>query len=230
MGTPSGYRTLSPSHAIVNLSTHTSSHSHAERDDRFVREALPWIEQVHRLALALTGDASAAHRLTERTFVCARRNWAELRAHGEARRVLLGVCRNQFAESTASSSLEGAEHGVAERAGDDVRGTGRVFATVLRDGLGDLWGAEAATSALAESFARLPATCRAAVVLIDVDGVPLHDAAAVLGVPEDRLRAWSFRGRRLLQEMLLRHVSAGGRSAHAPGAPVDTRTSLEEGA
>ena len=214
----------------MNLSTHTGNHSHAERDDRFVREALPWIEQVYRLALALTGEKSEAHRLTERTFVCARRSWSELRGHGEARRVLLGVCRNQFAESTASSSLEGAEHIAAEAASEDVRGTGRVFATVLRDGLGDLWGGEAATSALAESFAQLPATCRAAVVLIDVDGVPLHEAAAVLGVPEDRMRAWSFRGRRLLQELLLRHVSASGRSARVPGAPVDSKTSLEEGA
>jgi RNA polymerase sigma-70 factor (ECF subfamily) len=214
----------------VNLSTHASNHSHAERDDRFAREALPWIEQVYRFALALTGDGEAAHRLTERTFICARRSWSELRTQYEARRLLLAMCRNQFAESTASSSVEGAEHIAAETASEDVRGTGRVFATVLRDGLGDLWGGEAATSALAESFARLPATCRAAVVLIDVDGVPFHEAAAVLGVPEDRMRAWSFRGRRLLQELLLRHVSASGPSARAPGAPVDTTTSLEEGA
>jgi len=214
----------------VNLSSHTGNHSHAERDDRFVREALPWIEQVYRLALALTGDGAAAHLLTERTFVCARRSWSELRTHYEARRLLLAMCRNQFAESTASSSLEGAEHIAADGAGEDIRGTGRVFATVLRDGLGDLWGGEAATTAVAESFARLPAPCRAAVLLIDVDGVPLPEAAAVLGVPEDRMRAWSFRGRRLLQELLLRHVSASGRPARAPGAPVDSKTSLEEGA
>ena len=53
-----------------------------------------------------------------------------------------------------------------------------------------------------EALAALPAEFRAAVVLADVEGLPLQTGAEALGVPVGTVKSRVFRGRRLLAEAL----------------------------
>jgi RNA polymerase sigma-70 factor (ECF subfamily) len=53
-----------------------------------------------------------------------------------------------------------------------------------------------------EALAALPAEFRAAVVLADVEGLPLQTVAEALGVPVGTVKSRVFRGRRLLAEAL----------------------------
>jgi len=55
---------------------------------------------------------------------------------------------------------------------------------------------------LETALAELPIEFRAAVVLVDVEGVALADAGEMLGVPVGTVKSRVFRGRRLLAEAL----------------------------
>ncbi|MFI0717958.1 RNA polymerase sigma factor SigM [Streptomyces sp. NPDC021224] len=71
---------------------------------------------------------------------------------------------------------------------------------------------------LLEALATLPAEQRAALVLVDMQGYPVAEAAAVLAVPEGTVKSRCARGRaRLLP--LLTHLRAGGadRTGSGPG-------------
>jgi len=59
------------------------------------------------------------------------------------------------------------------------------------------------------------------VVLVDVEGQPYEEAAAVLGVPVGTVRSRLFRGRRLLQDLLYAHArDAGFAAAGLAAAPA----------
>lgn len=181
-----------------------------DHDARFGREVLPLAGEVHRFALALCGSDAAAQRLVAATLRQAYRlslgpcpNQAGVvgtPTEEQARR-LLTLCRELFGESGDSCSEPGSS---AESAGldlaADILGTGRVFATTLREGLDQPWAGARDVEAL---LGGLPARHRVAVVLVDVAGLSDAAAAQVLGVDEMELRARLFRGRRLLQERVL---------------------------
>lgn len=57
-------------------------------------------------------------------------------------------------------------------------------------------------SDIEEALAALPAEFRAAVVLADVEGLPLQTVAELLGVPVGTVKSRVFRGRKLLAEAL----------------------------
>jgi len=64
-----------------------------------------------------------------------------------------------------------------------------------------------------EALARLPEGQRMALVLVDMHGLPVAEAAEVLGVAEGTVKSRCFRGREALAEIL------GARPAEPQGAP-----------
>jgi len=179
-----------------------------DHDARFGREVLPLAGEIHRFALALCGSDVAAQRLVADTLrrayrlslgPCPSQAGVVGTPMEEQARRLLTLCRELFSESGDSYSEPG-NADAGHDLGADILGTGRVFATTLREGLDQPWVGARNVEAL---MAELPARYRVPVVLVDVAG--MHDAAAaqVLGVDEMELRARLFRGRRLLQERVL---------------------------
>ncbi len=63
-----------------------------------------------------------------------------------------------------------------------------------------------------EALAALPAEQRAALVLVDIEGYPVAETAAILGVPEGTVKSRCARGRARLAVLLghLRNPAAGG--------------------
>jgi hypothetical protein len=181
-----------------------------DHDARFGREVLPLAGDVHRLALALCGLGPMAEQLVAATLrrayalslgACPRQAGVLGTPAAEQRRRLLALCRELFEQSSDSyGASNSAAHGESLDVSADILGSGRVFATTLREGLSEPWpGAQHVSG----SIAALPADCRAALVLVDVSGTPGGIAAEILGVDDVELRARLFRGRRLLQERLL---------------------------
>ncbi|MFD8479210.1 RNA polymerase sigma factor SigM [Kitasatospora sp. NPDC059673] len=81
---------------------------------------------------------------------------------------------------------------------------------------------------VADALAGLPADQRAALVLVDMQGYPVAEAAAVLGVPVGTVKSRCARGRaRLLP--LLRHLGPGGvpRETEVPGGTGAARVPRE---
>jgi DNA-directed RNA polymerase specialized sigma24 family protein len=181
-----------------------------DHDARFGREVLPLAAEVHRFALALCGSDVAAQRLVVATLRRAYRlslgpcpNQAGVvgTPMEEQARRLLTLCRELFGESGDSYSEPGSTAiSAGADLGADILGSGRVFATTLRDGLEKPWAGARDVDAL---LAALPSQNRVPVVLVDVAGLPDATAAQVLGIDALELRARLFHGRRLLQERVL---------------------------
>jgi RNA polymerase sigma-70 factor (ECF subfamily) len=66
----------------------------------------------------------------------------------------------------------------------------------------DAYGAADVRSTIESALAEIPAEFRAAVVLVDLEGLSLETAATSLGVPVGTVKSRVFRGRRLLAELL----------------------------
>jgi RNA polymerase sigma-70 factor, ECF subfamily len=64
--------------------------------------------------------------------------------------------------------------------------------------LTDVDGPDLEALALADALRTIPMPQRHAIVLHDAIGIPIHDVALELGVPEGTVRSWLSRGRRAL--------------------------------
>ena len=71
-----------------------------------------------------------------------------------------------------------------------------------------------------EALARLPEGQRMALVLVDMHGLPVAEAAQVLGVAEGTVKSRCFRGREALAEMLGRRGAVTGRRPRTRAAPT----------
>ncbi len=68
---------------------------------------------------------------------------------------------------------------------------------------------------IADALASIPSEFRAAVVLSDLEGLPLGEVAEILDVPIGTVKSRVFRGRRLLAELLRNH-------SHTNERPIST--------
>jgi RNA polymerase sigma-70 factor (ECF subfamily) len=73
------------------------------------------------------------------------------------------------------------------------------------------------------ALAQLPVEQRAAIVLVDVEGYPVAECAAILGVAEGTVKSRCARGRARLAVIL------GGERNPGPPGSVPSETSVEEG-
>ncbi|MHB1863196.1 MAG: sigma-70 family RNA polymerase sigma factor [Gemmatimonadaceae bacterium] len=180
--------------------------SPAGRDAAFEREALPWLDDVHRFALSLTRDASDADDIVQDTYLRAYRSWHTYAPGSDCRRWLFTICRNAFLRSRERErpmvDVEDVER--------DVIGAGQVYAAALEDGYTGLFARLDIRPAVERALLQIPEPFRTAIVIVDVEDQPYEAAAEILGVPIGTIRSRLFRGRRLLQEMLLVYARDAG--------------------
>jgi RNA polymerase sigma-70 factor (ECF subfamily) len=192
--------------------------SRSDRDIAFEREALPWMDDVHRFALSLTRDAADADDIVQDTYLRAYRSWHTYLPGSDCRRWLFTICRNVFLRSREREKptveLEDVER--------DVIGSGRVYAAALEEGYTDLFARADILPAIQAAIEQLPEPFRSAVVIVDVEDQPYEAAAEILGVPIGTIRSRLFRGRRLLQERLMAHARDAG-LAPRPREPKEAR-------
>lgn len=160
--------------------------------------------RLHRVAQNILGDLDRAEDATQQAVVDIWRKLPQLRdaARYEAwsYRILVHAC---YAEARKRQRwLPGVEPGLDE----DPRATGAITGVVYRD-------------QLERGFARLPMEQRAVVVLHHYLGLPLHEVAAVLGIPEGTAHSRLSRAMAALRAAL----EADARTPDAPTAPERTR-------
>ncbi len=181
----------------------------------FEAEAMPWLAAVRQYALRLTGNAPDADDLVQATFLNAWRGWHTFRAGSDPRRWLFAIARNAYLRGrqreqkvtavedpeletlSAAAQVKGAEGDVALRSLEHL----------------DL------PEAITQAMASLNPLYREAVLLVDVEGRDYEDAAREAGVPVGTIRSRLFRGRRLLQELLLTHARDLGFQTVKDAAP-----------
>jgi len=176
------------------------------RDRSFEDEALPWVDDVYRFALSLTHDAVDAEDVVQDTFLRAYKSWHTYVPGSDCRRWLFTICRNVFLRSLERRSPT-IDFGDAE---GDALASRAMFREATRDSTDDLFSRLDLGPAIERALARLPEPFQSTLVLVDVEDQPYETAATILGIPVGTVRSRLFRGRRLMQEMLLTHARDAG--------------------
>ncbi len=173
------------------------------RDAAFEREALPWIDDVHRFALSLTRDESDADDVVQDTFLRAYRSWHTYLPGSDCRRWLFTICRNVFLRSRERTrptvDLEAPE--IDNAIAGAIYHPERADDTLSRLDL---------APAIADALANVPEPFRSTLIMVDVEDQSYDAAAEVLGVPIGTVRSRLFRGRRLMQEKLRSYAVDAG--------------------
>jgi RNA polymerase sigma-70 factor, ECF subfamily len=193
----------------------------AGRDTAFAREALPWLDDVYRFALSLTRDAADADDVVQDTFLRAYRSWHTYLPGSDCRRWLFTICRNAFLRSR-----ERERHQVDLEDGDvEAIASVAVHVQAVRDGADGALTRIDLAPALSDALGQLHEPFRSAVVLVDVEDQSYEAASEILGVPIGTVRSRLFRGRRILQEMLLTYAADAGFAvaARVPALPPSVR-------
>ena len=182
------------------------------KDESFAREALPWMDDVFRFALSLTRNPADAEDIVQETYLRAYRSWHTFRLGSDARRWLFTICRNAFLRSRERQRFEvDVEDGDAE-----AIAAARVHQQMVDDGADRLITRLDLRPALAKALSELDEPFRSAVTLVDLEDQSYESAADVLGVPIGTVRSRLFRGRRQLQEKLLRYARDAGFTSIRP--------------
>lgn len=182
--------------------------------DSFETIALPHLDAVARVALALTHDRSDADDLVQETFLRALRHWDTFRSGSDCKRWLATICRNAyFAERGRAKFVTAVEDDALEAIGaaDPHRAARAV-------GLDDLFDRFDLGPVIRAEIDRLAPVFRDVILLSDVEGFTYEEIGDLLAIPIGTVRSRLYRARRLLQETLIAHaIDRGfGNRAAAP--------------
>lgn len=172
----------------------------------FERETLPWMRPLYGFALRLTRNPDDASDLVQESYLRALRGFAGFTPGTNARAWLFRILYSVFANDhrhrrrRPAVAMEDLEPQFERLALDSWRARGR---TSFED-----------RAALEDAIARLDEDFRAAVLLVDVEGLTYDEAAAALGCPVGTVRSRLSRARRALFAML----SGGGAASTSSGA------------
>lgn len=189
-------------------------------DKQFQDTALPHLTAVARYALSLTRDESDADDLTQETFLRAFRSWSQFTPGTECRAWLFTICRNSYLRSSQRAQRVAA----CDDAELESLAAAAIYTSAGQEGLDDLFARSEMRAAVRKAVDELPEAFREAVVLVDLEEQSYADAASVLDIPIGTVRSRLFRGRRLLQELLIEYARDPG--THGPDG---ARRTVEDG-
>src|SRR5580765_3689906 len=155
------------------------------RESAFEREAIPWIDDVHRFALSLTRDESDAADVVQDTFLRAFRSWHTYLPGSDCRRWLFTICRNVFLRSR-----ERARPMVELESGElDLAFVGSLHNEGSRDSVESIFSRLDLAPAIAAALATVPEPFRSTLVIVDVEDQSYEAAAEILRVPIGTVRS-----------------------------------------
>lgn len=168
--------------------------------------ALPYLDDVARVAGWLTRDEAEAADLVQDTYLNALRGWQSFRLGTDCRAWLLTICRNLFRSRRRGPSR--VDH--LDTPELETLSAVDVFRRAVNTGMDAAFVRFDLRDALRRELRALPDAFKEAVVLVDLEDLPYQEAAEVLGVPIGTVRSRLYRGRRMLQEQLLVHARDAG--------------------
>ena len=184
-----------------------------ERREVFVRDALPFLDQLYSAALRYTRNPSDAEDLVQEAFAKAYSAFHQFQPGTNLRAWLYRILTNTYINSYRKRQRQPQEVSAdAYRDGDDNGGFS------LYDRITEATPAPAEVEVLRhladdevkEALAGLPETFRMAVYLADVEGFTYAEIAEIMGTPIGTVMSRLHRGRAALHRALYEYAASRG--------------------
>ena len=176
----------------------------------FEQQVLPYLDQLHSAALAMTRNASDAEDLVQETITKAYTAFDQFTPGTNLRAWLHRILANTFINSYRKRKREPAMASVAER--DEWQASSESRAQVAPsaeaealDRMGD--------SEVLRALRDLPQDFRTAIYLADIEGYPYREVARIMGTPIGTVMSRLHRGREKLRDKLAGYGPHGRPSA-----------------
>ncbi len=179
-----------------------------DRDARFEQDVVPFLGQLHRAALRLTGNASDAEDLVQETLAKAYVAFHQFSPGSNLRAWLHKILANTFFSTCRKNKRESARALGGEFQDDSQVGTGRLSPPARSAEAEAL--EQLADSEILGALRDLPGEFRAAIYLADVEGYACKEVAEIMGTPIGTVMSRLHRGRGKLRQKLAAYAPKRG--------------------
>lgn len=181
------------------------SETEAERDARFQRDALPYLDALYAGAMRLTANPTQAEDLVQDTMVKAYSAFHQFQEGTNLKAWLFRIMQNSFISDYRKArreplkvSTDDLEDWQVSRLESEARTALPSAEEIVLDALPD--------GDVLDALKALPEEFRTAVYLADVEGFSYAEIAEIMGTPTGTVMSRIHRGRKRLREDLAEHA------------------------